>query len=168
MTLSGGCMSSCKLFETLSKSNITLDAEHQPKCYNCTEECPWFNKCFYNVQCPPEDLKLQHYFCGWQKYAQYDINDKNCKADDNKYIVINILHLINPTKIDDVVIFRVAKKNKDDKTYSIRYMCCQTNKKQLCSDINELNNYLDKKCQYSGRKLVKEDFKCSVASKPTE
>lgn len=153
-------MNCCKLFETISKSGTSLDEEHNPKSYNCTESCPFYGKCFYTVECPPKDPTLQEYFCGWQKYAVYQINDKKCLLDYNGCNVINILHLINPMKAGDIIIFRIAKKNKNDNGFSIRYVCGQSSKVQFCSNLNELNNHLDKKCQYVGRKLeVIKDFK---------
>ena len=152
-------MKCCKLFETLSKTESKLDSEHNPKSYSCTEECPWFGKCFYNVECPPKDPKLQNIIGGWQKYACYQINDKKCLLDWNGCTIINILHLMNPNRVSDIVIFRIAKKNKNDKSYSVRYVCRQGNKIQLCANITELNNYIDKNFEYSGRQLTQEDFK---------
>ena len=159
MTSFGGCMSSCKLFETLSKSNCELDNEHNPTSYDCKETCPWYNKCFYSYECPPQNARLQEFFGGWQKYARYEITDKKCHLKSIDCPVINVLHLINPNKIDDIVIYRVAKKNKTKKNYNIRYYCVQGNKMKLCSDITELNNFIDKRCNYVGRKITLEDFK---------
>lgn len=152
-------MSSCKLFETLSKSNCNLTEEYNPKSYDCTESCPWYSKCFYNCECPPQNPRLQEFFGGWQKYARYDINDKKCVLSSINCPIINILHLISPNKVDDIIIYRVAKKNKTQKKYNIRYYCVQGNKTKLCADIVELNNFMDKRCSYSGRKINLEDFK---------
>lgn len=150
-------MSSCKLFETLSKTSIRLDDEHMPTSYEMDED---FNK-FYRVSCPPSNCRLQeNLISGWQKYALYEILDKNCSAvyNNNNYRLLNILHLMNCSKVSDIIIFRIVKKNKNGVTLNIRYLCSQDDKKMLCASINELNNHLDKKCQYSGRRLNKGDF----------
>lgn len=152
-------MSSCKLFETLAKAGCQLDDEHNPQSYDCTDKCSSFGECFYNCKCPPDEPRLQEFFGGWQKYVCYEIKDKKCTLTSIGCPVINILHLISPNKVDDIVIFRVAKKNKNGKTYNIRYYCTQGNKQRLCADLVELNNYIDKHCNYSGRKLILEDFK---------
>ncbi len=138
---------------------MTLDEQHNPKCYDCDEKCPWFGKCFYKIDTPLKNARLQNVMGGWQKYIKMDINDKECKLTFNGCVVINILHLINPMKYGDIVIFRIAKKNKNDNKYSIRYVCCQNCKTQLCASLVELNNHMDKKCDYVGRKIELEDFK---------
>lgn len=148
-------MKSCILFETLSKVNLTLDGKHTPTSYNMDED---FNK-FYKVFSPPNDCRLEdNLISGWQKYALYEILDKDCLLTLNDCRVLNILHLMSCTKVDDIVIFRIVKKNKKKDVLNIRYICAQGDKYSLCANIKELNNYLDKKCQYSGRKINKEDF----------
>ena len=147
-------MKNCKLYETLIKCDMELDAEHMPKSYALDENI----EKMYTVQCPPPNPRLQNLMYGWQKYAQYTIHDRKCKLKYNDCTVLNILHLINPEKIDDIVIFRITKKNKNDDGMSVRYVCTQNNKKQLCANLEELNNHLDKKCFYVGRKINKEDF----------
>jgi hypothetical protein len=153
-------MSSCKLFETLSKCNATLIDKYNITSYKCDESCPHFNKCFYKVECPPEDSKLQEYFGGWQKYALYDMTSvKDCKFSDASYIILNILHLITPFKPNDIIIFRIAKKNKEDDGYSIRYICKQGNKSTITANIKQLNEYMVSKCEYIGRNITPLDFK---------
>lgn len=149
-------MSSCKLFETLSKTPIQLDSKHTPTSYEMDDD---FNK-FYTVSCPPADCRLQfNLISGWQKYALYKILDKDCMVtyNNNDYRVLNILHLMNCSKVSDIIIFRIVKKNKNNELV-IRYICSQDDRKTLCANIAELNNHLDKKCQYAGRKLNKGDF----------
>ena len=150
-------MSSCKLFETLSKTNIQLDSKHMPTSYEMDDD---FNK-FYKVYCPPQNCRLQeNLISGWQKYALYDILDKDCSVifNNNECRLLNILHLMNCSRISDIVIFRIVKKNKKSDVLNIRYLCSQESKSSICSNIAELNNYLNKKCQYIGRNLVKGDF----------
>jgi len=132
-------MKSCILFETLSKSNMTLDEKHMPTSYNMDEN---FNK-FYKVISPPSNCRLQDdLISGWQKYAFYEILDKDCTLAQTDNRVLSILHLINCTKVDDIVIFRIVKKNKKSGILNIRYYCVQGDKKNLCANIHELNNYL--------------------------
>ena len=152
-------MKCCKLFETLSKIDLKLDTEHNPTSYSCTESCKWFGKCFYDVICPPKDNKLQNIIGGWQKYACYQIKDKKCILEWNGCLILNILHLMNPNRISDIVIFRIAKKNKSDNNYNVRYVCKQANRIQLCANLNELYNYISKNFEYNGRQLTTEDFK---------
>lgn len=157
MILYGGYIMNCKLFETLSACVMELNGEYNPKGYSCDENCPFFDKgCFYQVECPPSDKNLQATFGGWQKYAKFTFNDKKATIE-NGYVVVNILHLISPERVSDIVVFRVAKKNKDD-TYAIRYFCKQGGKKHLCTDIKDLNLYIKKYFQYEGRDLNKKDF----------
>jgi hypothetical protein len=121
------------------------------------------------MECPPKNSLLETSFGGWQKYSVFEINGKNCKLDNTQYIVLNILHLLNPFKVDDIVIFRILKKNKDDDKYSVRYVCKQGNKQNVCANIKQLNDHIIKKCEYSGRLLTPKDFKINnVKNENTE
>jgi hypothetical protein len=161
-------MKTCKLFETLNMCNTNLDNEHKLNSYSCSEECPWFGKCFYDVKCPPDDAKLQEYFGGWQKYCVYNMKSHKCNLGGTSYIIVNILHLINPFKVDDIVIFRILKKNKDDDKYVIRYVCKQGNTSNIIGNIKQLNDHISKKCNYSGRLLTTSDFKINNDVSETE
>lgn len=159
-------MSNCKLYETLTRCNTALDKEYNPKSYQCNEECPWFGKCFYDFKCPPKNPNLQKCFGGWQKYCVFEIKNKKCKLDNTQYIITNILHLLSPFKVEDIVIFRIIKKSKDnDNVYNIRYICKQGNKSTLLANIKQLNDYIISKCEYTGRDINTTDFKIEEEDK---
>jgi len=147
----------CKLYETLVKCNSKLDEKHNPKSYECDSNCPFYGKCFYTVNCNPQNAKMQGFFGGWQKYLQYTFNGTKDVFIDG-YHLVNALHLINSSRVDDIVIFRIAKKNKDSEGYSIKYLCKQANKQNVCANLVDLNKYIDKHFEYMGRKITKEDF----------
>ncbi len=149
---------SCKLYETLSKANLSLVDKYQPKSYNCDNSCPYFGKCFYRVACPPKDPKLEEFMGGWQKYAQFGFDDKDCKLVYNDGIVRNILHLIHPAKIDDIILMRIVKYNKNKDTYALRYLARQGDKIQVLANLNEMNRYISNTYSYTGRTITKEDF----------
>lgn len=141
-----------KLFEMLS--NCKLQLEGVDLTNRNLDNTPTIGDAKYEVF--PMNEKLEKYKSGWTKYCL--ISFPKVHSTSNKHIkVSSMLHLISALE-PDVIIARVAKYSPTTKQIKVRYIICQRNREQLCSNLRELNLSLSRSYSYSGRVITADDF----------
>lgn len=141
-----------KLFEMLSKCKLHLDGVEMDS--SKLDNTPTIGEAKYEVF--PMNEKLEKYKSGWTKYCL--VTFPKVHSTNNKHIkVSSMLHLISALE-PDVIVARVAKFSPTTKQIKVRYIICQTNREQICSNLRELNLCLNRSYSYSGRVITADDF----------
>ena len=142
-----------KLFEVLSKCSLVLDGAVSELSQLDNSETLSNNT--YKVSIYNE--KLSSHKTGWTKYLLikfdklHNTNNSNIKVDSFLYL----MHAIET----DVIVARVIRRQAKTNAINARYIVMTGGKDHQCSNLKELNQYLQNHHNYNGRLILNTDFK---------